>query len=279
MTKVIIYHKNCYDGFGAAWAAWKKFGKNAIYIAQEHQKPPPANLKGKEVYTLDFCFPEKETKKILKSAKSLTIIDHHISAKHITESVPNYSYALHHSGAVLAWKFFHPRKKIPKLLRHIEDIDLWKFKIKNTAEIACALELYEFDFKVLDKIAQDLEKRKNGKKIIEKGKIILEHNKGLVKRASDRAQLVVFEGYKTLAANSAIFASLTSAIGHELTKRKPPIGIVYAESGGRKRVSLRSNGKVDVSKLAAKYGGGGHRAAAAFALDINKSWPWRIIKS
>ena len=31
-NSIVIYHKNCFDGYGAAWAAYKKYGNDAIYI-------------------------------------------------------------------------------------------------------------------------------------------------------------------------------------------------------------------------------------------------------
>src|SRR3989344_1169898 len=31
----VLYHKGCTDGFGAAWAAWKKFGARAEYLGVE----------------------------------------------------------------------------------------------------------------------------------------------------------------------------------------------------------------------------------------------------
>ena len=42
---------------------------------------------------------------------------------------------------------------------------------------------------------------------------------------------------------------------------------------GRVKVSLRSNGKVDVYEIARSHGGGGHRMAAGVALDgpMNKA--------
>ena len=33
---IIIYHSDCYDGFSAAWAAWKKFGSKAEYLPVKH---------------------------------------------------------------------------------------------------------------------------------------------------------------------------------------------------------------------------------------------------
>lgn len=34
---VIIYHAQCRDGLGSAYAAWKKFGDNASYIPRKTQ--------------------------------------------------------------------------------------------------------------------------------------------------------------------------------------------------------------------------------------------------
>ena len=69
-----------------------------------------------------------------------------------------------------------------------------------------------------------------------------------------------------------------SEIGSELVKKLPPIGIIWSQRKDKIVVSLRSNGKVDVSKLAKKFGGGGHKASAAFRLDLNQKLPWKIIK-
>jgi len=33
---VVLYHANCLDGFGAAYAAWKKFGDTADYIPVQY---------------------------------------------------------------------------------------------------------------------------------------------------------------------------------------------------------------------------------------------------
>ena len=66
VKNIILYHKGCSDGFGAAWSAWKKFGSKAQYIAVKYDEEPPKNLSGKTVYILDFCYSMKETENILK---------------------------------------------------------------------------------------------------------------------------------------------------------------------------------------------------------------------
>ena len=125
----VLYHKGCTDGFGAAWAAWKKFGARAEYLGVERGQPSPKRLKGKDVYMLDFTYPLDITKKLLGVVKSLTIIDHHISVEKSTKLAHKYVYNLNHSGAGLAWNYFHPGKKVPLLLRYVEDVDIWRLKL------------------------------------------------------------------------------------------------------------------------------------------------------
>ncbi len=278
---VVIYHANCPDGFSAAWAGWKKFGNKATYIAQEHHTPPPAELSGADVYLLDFSFSRSVTDDILKQVNSLTIIDHHITAKDIVESVPNHSFAINNSGAVLAWKYFHASKSsgkpVPKLLQYVEDADLWQFKLKNTKEINSALSIQSFDFKTWDKLARELEKTTTRKKIIDQGRAILNFKGRIINEMVDGAETVEFEGYKTLIANCP--TTIHSELGNALVKKMPPIGIVYRRKGKSLKISLRSDGTVDVSKIAQKYGGGGHKAAAGFQVDIAGPCPWQKLKN
>ncbi|HEY4504593.1 MAG TPA: DHHA1 domain-containing protein [Candidatus Paceibacterota bacterium] len=41
-------------------------------------------------------------------------------------------------------------------------------------------------------------------------------------------------------------------------------------------ISLRGNGTVDLSKLAMKYGGGGHPNAAGFTLSFEANLPFKF---
>ena len=38
MKPLVIYHANCADGFGAAFAAWRKLGDEAEYVPMDHLK-------------------------------------------------------------------------------------------------------------------------------------------------------------------------------------------------------------------------------------------------
>ena len=82
-----IYHANCPDGFGGAYAAWKKFGKDAEYIPVKHGNPVPDGLSDACVYLIDFCYPKEIMDSIVSGAASVTILDHHLGMKDVVESM------------------------------------------------------------------------------------------------------------------------------------------------------------------------------------------------
>ena len=60
MKPLVIYHANCTDGFGAAFAAWLKFGDEAEYRACHYGQEcfqDGETVHNREVYILDFSFP------------------------------------------------------------------------------------------------------------------------------------------------------------------------------------------------------------------------------
>lgn len=235
-------------------------------------------MRGKDVYILDFCYPKETTKELLSISKSLTIIDHHVSMKEVVESVPQHFFdgTLSHSGAVLAWMYFFPKKPIPKLLQYVEDVDLWRWKLPHSQELSTRLRVFEFEFPIWGRIASDWESKKRIQKYIEEGKIMLKDENERIKEVVEEAEEVEFCGHKTLAANSFHFVS---QIGDRLYTKKPPIAIIWSQKKNKIHISLRSNGKIDVSKLAAKFGGGGHKTSAGFMLKLNQKLPWKIIKN
>lgn len=270
---VVLYHGNCSDGFGGAWAAWKKFGSRADYIAVNDHNNSPQGLEGKEIYMIDFTYNMASLKKIMESNKKVTAIDHHVSTQTETEMTQNYSYALNDSGSVLAWKYFHPLKPVPKLLLVIEDFDLWRFKIPHSKEIFAYLDLFDFNFKLWSKLIKQTEEPADFKKMITTGKFLLQYEEKLVQRiVADKAIPVQFEGYRVLAVNSSVFHS---QIGSALVKLNPPIGIIWRQTKDGVTVSLRGDGTVDLSEIAEHYDGGGHKSSAAFIVKTLADLPFK----
>jgi len=269
---VVLYHRNCPDGFGGALAAYKKFGARAEYVSVDPETLPEEPLAGKRIFIVDTGFPYAVLKRLEAENESVVVIDHHISNKKNTERFPQNVFDNDHSGSVLAWKYFHPKEKMPRLFRHLEDIDLWRWKLPKTREIISALSLLDFSFKEWLPFMRELETKAGTKAIVARGSVVNAYEERLIKRLTERPTPVVFEGIRTYAVNSPV---LNSEIGNVLLKKFPPMGIVWREKENSITVSLRSDGTVDVSKLAAKHGGGGHRRSAGFVVRTGEKVPWR----
>lgn len=128
---LVIYHGNCTDGFGAAYAAWKKFDNSADYLPIIFGEPIP-DLRNKDVYILDFSFPKETYLEILKIAKKVVLLDHHEPAYKALCGCSGCFFDLSKSGSVLAWEYFHPHISIPKFMTYIQDGDLLQFNYPET---------------------------------------------------------------------------------------------------------------------------------------------------
>src|SRR3546814_134573 len=87
---LVLYHGNCTDGFGAAWAAWKKLKDNAEYIGVKLDVTPEEDFVDKEIYMLDFVYDEEYLKDLIDNNKKVVAIDHHITNKRTAEMVPDH---------------------------------------------------------------------------------------------------------------------------------------------------------------------------------------------
>lgn len=271
---VILYHADCPDGFGGAWAAWKKFGDKAEYIAGHYDQPLSKKLKDKEIYMIDFSCSVETMRDLISRNRRVTAIDHHAMREESTKLTHDYSYAIDHSGAVLAWTYFHKNKPMPRLLRYLEERDLFKFNSQETMPIVTYLESFDYDFEVWDRLIADIDNDKKRKDFTEKGALLVKYREELMKRViEDNARVVIFEGYETYAVNCPY--EFADWIGNICYTKKPPIAIMWSEGKDNIHVSLRSDGSVDVSKIARKYSGGGHPRSSAFRLSSIISFPWK----
>lgn len=274
---VIIYHGNCRDGFGAAYAAWKKFGETASYLPVTVRNTPPEGLEGKEIYILDYSYSRETLQDLEVKNKSVMVIDHHESARAAVESFPGNIFDNDHSGAVLAWKYFHPDVAVPELLLQVEDHDLWKFEMPDNREFNTALGLYPMTFAAWDIIIEQLTSDDERAGFIVKGKFIAKFEDKLVRDMLQYKERVSFEGTEVWAINAErTYRSILGnrLAGFNLQDGGTPIGIVYYRYGGAVHVSLRSHGDTDVAAIAQKYGGGGHKNAASFRVKTFSDLPF-----
>ena len=140
---VVLYHAECMDGFGSAWALWKRF-PDARYVAVKHGFPPPDGLQNQHVVMVDFSYPRAAILQLAEHTASLHILDHHITAQASLADLPFAYFDMNRSGAVLAWEWAHGQT-VPWLLQYVQDKDLWQWHLPFSREISAALASYPFD--------------------------------------------------------------------------------------------------------------------------------------
>ena len=297
MTKPLcIYHGNCADGFGAAWAVRAHLGSEKVdFYGATYQQAPP-DVTGRDVIMVDFSYKRPVLEAMGLQAKSILILDHHKSAAADLAGYPEppadlgemrgwlpdsgiYArFDMERSGAGLAWDHFHPGPR-PTLLNHIEDRDLWRFALTGTRKIQAAVFSYPYDFDLWDKLMDSpvdmfavegaAIERKHFKDIAEligvctrKFPITVPHPDGMVGGTVELDIEFANLPY-----------TLTSDAGHDLAKRSHHgVGGCYWDTPEARVFSLRStdNG-LDVSAIASIYGGGGHAHAAGFSVPRGHS--------
>jgi hypothetical protein len=273
----VLYHADCLDGFGAAWAAWQALGEAAHYQPVRHGDPLPELPTGVKLYILDFCYPPELLCAAVTRAEQIVVLDHHISAQTAYErflqlggEVPS-NLRVHfdqaHSGCVLSWNYFHADQAVPPLLAHLEDRDLWRHQLPGTQEINLALySRLPVPFAAVESLPlSDLR---------QEGTVLRRQQHSTVQRLLQARHPLTLLGVEGLAVNAP--PQFASDVGEALAHQSGTFGLIYHYHGGRGRweCSLRSQGDFDVAALASRLGGGGHRNAAGFTLAAGCS-PWQ----
>lgn len=288
---LVISHAHCTDGFGAAYAAWVKFGDDADYVFMQYGQEPPDVL-GRDVYVLDFSFLPDTTKEMIDKATAFVWLDHHKTAfegwcedgeRNRCEQSSGNDYVLldnNKSGALLAWEYFNPGSDAPDLAKMIDDRDRWQFKLQGSRELHAGLNSRLFKFSDWHLLTPDgtSDWGRNLADVISKGRQILDVHNDQIKRSVKVAEqcVIVLDTAPTprpvakgLAVNTP---QHMSEVGNELAKASGTYGLVWYYDGATKRAncSLRSIGDYDVSAIAKIFGGGGHKNAAGFNVPLSQ---------
>jgi oligoribonuclease NrnB/cAMP/cGMP phosphodiesterase (DHH superfamily) len=264
-----IYHGNCLDGFAAAWAVRHALGDEVEFFKGIHNQPPP-EVKDRDVILVDFSYKKQRIEKMLETAASITILDHHITAQQdlsdlLSSGRIKGAFDMHRSGAMLAWYWFNPGSQPPALIEFIQDRDLWSFKLDGSRLVNAALSSYDFEFTVWDRLmasdSEQLETLKHEGEVIER-----RLQKELKELIASGVRRMTIGGYDVPVLNAP--AAYVSDAGHILSAGEAFAACYWDHRDGRS-FSLRSaeNG-IDVAEIAKAYGGGGHPKAAGFTVAI-----------
>ncbi len=296
MTRpLIIYHKNCDDGFGAAYAAWKRLGDAADYLPMDYaDNPALAPVDGRDVIAADFSFtPEDTFAHILPRAASLTVLDHHLSAMdvwqaHLGRASENgilehrqdklhVFFDMSKSGAYLAWEHFHPDQPVPRMIAHISDGDLWAFKIDGTKPFYSYLRSQTRDFETFDALCVTMAAETGAASILATGEQINRfYHQQLAnivgsKRYVPIEMTAVADSKPVTARGLAVNASklFSSELGNILAKESGTFAVVWESDGTTAYCSMRSVAGFDCIPFAAAQGGGGHAQACGFIVPLD----------
>lgn len=262
MKPLVIYHRNCPDGFTAAWVA-HYYLSDAELSPMDYTDVPPLDeeVRGRDVYVVDFSFKRPVCERIYELASRLVVLDHHKTAEAELVGAHFARFDMNRSGAGITWDFFFPGVPRPWLVNYVEDRDLWRFQLPNSKEVNASVACTPMtlaDWTMLEHMGLDVAK--------ELGRGALAFEQMCARKAAETARVVHFEGHDVPFVNvQYTLASVTAGL---LAETAPFAVGWFQKSDGSFQYSLRSRGEggVDVSEVAKKYGGGGHRNAAGFTL-------------
>lgn len=256
MRTAVLYHDDA-DGFGAAYACWKRLYENAIYIPVQYGQPmPELPATVEELFIVDFSYDRATCEALAKKYLSLLILDHHKTAEKELEGLPYAKFDLDKSGAVLAWERMYQYLPVPEILQYVQDRDLWHFALPNSEEVNLYIASLPQTFEAWDDFC--LEEAEVG------GRAIKAYRDSQVERACRNVRWEEIAGHKVPVLN---LSDNISEVGNQLCQKFPEAAFSASycdRKDGKRSWSLRSIGDFDVSAIAKLFGGGGHRNAAGF---------------
>lgn len=291
MSSVVIYHAGCADGFCAAWLLYRRFPDATFIPASYGDAPPMDEIAGQYVYIVDFSYKRSVLLEMREVAKSLIVLDHHKTARDELEDLPFAVFDMEKSGARLTYEYIHrfldglpdPIPEPHWLVSYTEDRDLWKWQLRHSHEINAWLRSWPLEFDVWDSFLAIRRLSEEFASFVLQGKAILRSQEQIVDSKVDQSHLVeVARPYAVAGdewASSWRVANATTLISETAGNLAIETGVGccwFEKPDGSRVYSLRSRGIVDVSVMAAYFGGGGHASAAGFVLPSGVPHPWAI---
>lgn len=229
-----------------------------------------------KVYFVDYSFSKNTAeflRKILKITDNVIWIDHHESSLemlkenidlrtikgYVTEGI---------SGAALTYMYLYKESydNIPLVLKYVSDYDCHHLKLDKVMEFKYGIESFDHNpisdlwIKLLNE--GDDKDNKVLDEVVENGEIVKRYIDGINRELRNTLSYETeIDGYKALVVNTSYKGS--AIFGDEISNYD--VCMVWRYSKGNYEYSVYSE-KIDVSKLAEKYGGGGHPGAAGFVL-------------
>lgn len=284
-----FYHNDA-DGRCAGFWVHLNVGINDQYqdpsfIEMSYAKPFPMETirKDEQIYIVDYSISTDEMRQLLKITENVTWIDHHKTAIDKYQDFEHEIRGVRYdgiAGCMLAYCYIHHMtqrgegdikqfdismiKDAPMFTKLIADWDVWKFDYgDDTRHFITAFNAYNFEpsSKLWDRFLCFPDDEVFAcSDFIRDGIIMTTFRDGWAKDYMKLGFETDFEGVKCFAVN---LGRCNSEYFKSLPPGKYDVLIPFAFDGSQYTVSLYST-TIDVSEIAKKYGGGGHKGAAGF---------------
>lgn len=293
---LVISHEDDIDGLGGVilgYLAFKDIDYMLIHVKEQTEIVDfIKNSNYEKVFITDLGLEDKIADEINELGMNILHFDHHetnvYASKYAFSTVEIQRNGISTCGTELFYLYLKENNLLKDnalIKRFVEDTrayDNWDWVKNNNVEANDLNKLFgivgidTYISKMVDKL------RNNNKDIFdetdkylielntqEENKLIELSDKSLIIREKDGLKFGIVFGDKFL-----------SIIGNTLCNRHPELDYMLLIDPLEKKVSLRSV-RIDVSKVAESYGGGGHKYAAGFSLneEIFKSLLKIIINS
>jgi oligoribonuclease NrnB/cAMP/cGMP phosphodiesterase (DHH superfamily) len=267
--QTVCLHHNDTDGRASAAVIREALGNDVWLYEMDYGDLIPLEriFSADKIIIVDFSLPRDEMVK-LAAYHDLTWIDHHQSAINDLLAISATWPGIRDTGeaaCVLTWKYYFPNHPVPQAITLIGDRDIWRWAEQDTG--AFNEGLFQLDTRPLnDSLWKPLLNNDTEvlHKIITNGKVLREARLRQIRRTIlCRGFPVYLDGHKTLAVNirgSGDIGDLVRGLGY---------AIAYCYVDNMKNGELKTfvtlySKDVDVSKIAIRFGGGGHSGAAGF---------------
>lgn len=274
-TTYYIYHANCPDGFTSAWLfdRFSTFSGSNIFIPATHGKPIDFKVfdKDDEVFLLDFSFDYNSVVDLASKVKKVTILDHHKTAKDaLTPLLEDRTIEgvidTDECGCSLSFKYLL-NDSLTNLVKYVKDRDLWKFELPHSKEVNAFISSFEYTIANWDYLFLLLGSDKGIASAEVHGASIMRTQTNFIKQVIDSGlRKIKVGGYEVDAVN--VPHMWCSEAAEMLINKGNKFGCCFYIVDNTVCYSLRSKGNFDVSAIAKKYGGGGHKNAAGFKLPL-----------
>ncbi|MDH5505830.1 MAG: hypothetical protein OEZ02_01250 [Anaerolineae bacterium] len=272
MTKSLCLHHNDADGRASAAIARRALGKDLALYEMNYGDPIPWEMveAATQVIVVDFSLPLEAMQRIAAS-RELVWIDHHKSSLETLQAAAVEWPGLRdiaEAGCVLTWRYYFPDQPVPRAVILIGDRDIWRWAEADTGPFGEGL--FQLDTcPDNDELWQPLlnDDPHAVAQLIETGAILREARlQGIRRKTASAGFEVTFEGHRTLAVNERGSGDM----GQHIRDIGYTIAYCYIDKlldGTLTTFVTLYSAEVDVSEIARKFGGGGHRGAAGFSFE------------